>query len=56
MMVRCAHDALRYSEDSWEKKSKLGSLQQFVRASVAVKIWGARVSRSKMCIRLPSLT
>lgn len=32
MMVRCAHDAFRYSEDSWEKKAKLGSLQQFVRA------------------------
>jgi hypothetical protein len=32
MMVRCAHDAFRYSVDSWEKKAKLGSLQQFVRA------------------------
>lgn len=32
MMVRCAHDAFRYSEGSWEKKPKLGSLQQFVRA------------------------
>jgi hypothetical protein len=32
MMVRCAHDAFQYSEDSWEKKAKLGSLQQFVRA------------------------
>jgi hypothetical protein len=34
MMVRCAHEAFRYSDDAWDlpKKPKLGSLQQFVRA------------------------
>jgi hypothetical protein len=34
MMVRCAHEAFHYSDDSWDaqKKPKLGSLQQFVRA------------------------
>ncbi|KAG0566859.1 hypothetical protein KC19_7G093200 [Ceratodon purpureus] len=34
MMVRCAHEAFHYSDDSWDvqKKAKLGSFQQFVRA------------------------
>jgi hypothetical protein len=34
MMVRCAHKAFHYSDDSRDvqKKAKLGSLQQFVRA------------------------
>jgi hypothetical protein len=42
MMVRCAHEAFRYSDDTLDvvKKPKLGSLQQFVRSFTSCEDMG----------------